>query len=167
MKFGRRQFLQTGLAGSLLLSFSGWLNSAGPRRFSATEREMLGAVVNAMLDGVLPAQSAQRRPLVGQTVDGIATAVAGLSAASQQEIGELFGLLVIAPARLMLAGVSKPWNEASVADVGGFLQSWRSSRLGLLQSAYGALHDLTYGAWYGRPETWEAISYPGPPRGYF
>ena len=167
MKFARRQFLQTGLAGSLLLSFSGWLNAAGPRRFSDAEREMLGAVVNAMLDGVLPTQGQQRRPQVARTVDGIATAVGGLSAASQQEIGELFGLLVIAPARLVLAGVSKPWSEASVADVGEFLQSWRSSRLRLLQSAYGALHDLTFGAWYGRPETWEAISYPGPPRGYF
>jgi hypothetical protein len=128
---------------------------------------MLGAVVNAMLDGVLPAQGQQRQPLLARTVDGIAKAVGGLSAASQQEIGELFGLLVIAPARLILAGVSTPWGEASVAEVGEFLQSWRSSRLSLLQSAYGALHDLTYGAWYGRPETWEAISYPGPPRGYF
>lgn len=167
MNLARRQFIQTGFAGSLLLSFSGWLNAAGQRRFSDGEREMLGAVVNAMLDGVLPAQGTQRRPLVEQTVGGIATAVAGLSAASQQEIGELFGLLVIAPARLVLAGVGKPWREASIADVGEFLQSWRASRLDLLQSAYGALHDLTYGAWYGRPETWEAISYPGPPRGYF
>jgi hypothetical protein len=167
MTYGRRQFIQTGLAGGLLLSFSGWLNAAGPRRFSAAEREMLGAVVNAMLDGVLPAQGGQRQPLLAQTVDGMAKAVAGLSAASQQEIGELFGLLVIAPARMVLAGVSKPWREASVAEVGEFLQSWRFSRLSLLQSAYGALHDLTYGAWYGRPETWQAISYPGPPRGYF
>ena len=101
------------------------------------------------------------------TVDGVATAVAGLSAASQKEIGELFGLLVIAPGRMLLAGVGKPWREASVADVGEFLQSWRVSRLSLLQGAYGALHDLTFGAWYGRPDTWAAIDYPGPPRGYF
>jgi hypothetical protein len=51
--------------------------------------------------------------------------------------------------------------------VSEFLQDWRSSRLGLLQSAYGALHDLTFGAWYARADTWEAIGYPGPPRGYF
>jgi hypothetical protein len=29
MILSRRQFIQTGLAGSLLLSFSGWLNAAG------------------------------------------------------------------------------------------------------------------------------------------
>ncbi|WP_313950906.1 hypothetical protein [Accumulibacter sp.] len=167
MIFGRRQFIQTGLAGSLLLSCSGWLNAAGQRRLSDGEREMLGAVVNAMLEGVLPQPSVQRRQLVALTVDGVATAVAGLSVASQKEIGELFGLLVIAPGRMLIAGVGKPWREASVADVGEFLQSWRVSRLSLLQGAYGALHDLTFGAWYGRPDSWEAIAYPGPPRGYF
>lgn len=167
MKLSRRQFIQTGLVGSLLLSLSGWLNAAGARRFSESEREMLGAVVNAMLEGVLPTAKAQRQPLVEQTVDGVETAVAGLSVASQSEIGELFGLLVIAPGRVVVAGVDKRWREASVDEVGEFLQSWRSSRLSLLQGAYGALHDLIFGAWYGRPENWPAISYPGPPRGYF
>jgi hypothetical protein len=81
---------------------------------------------------------------VALTVDGIATAVAGLSLASQKELGELFGLLVLAPARLLLAGVGKPWREASVAEVSEFLQVLATSRLGLLQRAYGALHDLTF-----------------------
>ncbi|HRF72022.1 MAG TPA: hypothetical protein PL117_04550 [Accumulibacter sp.] len=164
---GRRQFIRTGLAGSVLLSFAGWLNAAGARRLSAAEREMLGAVVNAMLAGVLPSQDPERRRLVALTVDGVATAVAGLSAATQKELGELFGLLVIAPARLVLAGVGKPWREASVDEVSEFLESWRSSRLKLLQTAYGALHDLSFGAWYGRPDSWQAIAYPGPPKGYF
>ncbi len=128
---------------------------------------MLGAVSNAMLDGALPAAGEPRRRLVALTVDGIASEVAGLAPATQREVGELFGLLVVAPARMLLAGVGKPWREASVADVGEFLESWRTSRLGLLQGAYAALHDLTFGAWYARPDTWEAIGYPGPPKGYF
>ncbi|MCB1966983.1 hypothetical protein [Accumulibacter sp.] len=164
---GRRQFIQSGLAGGLLLSLSGWLNAAGPRPFSEGEREMLAALVAAMLAGVLPNEEPQRSRLVAETVDGVATAVSGLSLASQDEIGELFGLLVVAPGRVLLAGVGRPWREASVAEVGDFLQSWRSSRLNLFQSAYGALHDLIFGAWYGRPANWQAISYPGPPRGYF
>jgi hypothetical protein len=48
-------------------------------------------------------------------------------------------------------------------EVAAFLQGWRTSRLGLLRSAYAALHDLVLGAWYGTPDTWEAIGYPGPP----
>ena len=164
---GRRQFLRSSLAGSLLLSFSGWLNAAGARPPSVAEREMLGAVVNALLDGALPLDAEQRRQRVMLTVDGIVTGVAGLSLATQKEIGELFGLLVLAPGRLILAGVGKPWRAATLADVAGFLQSWRTSRLVLLQGAYAALHDLTFAAWYARPDTWEAIGYPGPPQGYF
>lgn len=167
MMFSRRQFIKTGLAGSLLLSLCGWLNAAGARRLSAGEREMLTALCGALLAGALPGDTEERRRLLALTVDGIATEISGLSLASQKEIGELFSLLVLAPGRLVLAGVSKPWREATVGEVSGFLQSWRSSRLALLQGAYGALHDLTFGAWYARPDTWEAIAYPGPPRGYF
>jgi hypothetical protein len=47
--------------------------------------------------------------------------------------------------------------------VAGFLAAWRSSRLALLQSAYAALHDLSFGAWYAQPESWTDIGYPGPP----
>ena len=167
MIFSRRQFIRTGLAGSLLLSAAGWLNAAGARRLSDAEREMLFALGNAMLEGALSKDAEQRRQQLVLTVDGIASAVAGLSLAAQKEVGELFGLLVVAPGRVLLAGVGKPWREASVAEVSEFLQSWRSSRLGLLQSGYAALHDLTFGSWYARPDTWEAIGYPGPPRGYF
>ncbi len=164
---GRRQFLRTGLAGGLLLAFAGRLNGAGSRPLHAAEREMLSAVSNALLDGTLPPPGDERRRLLAQTVDGIEQAVRGFSLATQQEIGELFGLLVAAPGRRMLAGVGTPWREASVAEVGQFLQSWRFSRLKLLQSAYAALHDLTFAAWYGQPANWPAIGYPGPPQGYF
>jgi hypothetical protein len=72
-------------------------------------------------------------------------------------------LLVVAPARLVIAGVRRPWREASPAEVAEFLESWRKSRIGLLQTGYAALHDLTFGAWYAQPDGWAAIGYPGPP----
>ncbi|HPT51380.1 MAG TPA: hypothetical protein PKZ22_14530 [Accumulibacter sp.] len=164
---GRRRFIKTGLAGSVLLSTAGWLNAAGARPLSDAEREMLGAIAAALLAGVLPNDEAPRRRLLALTVDGIAATVAGFPLATQREIGELFGLLVIAPGRLALTGIGRPWREARGVEVSEFLQSWRTSRLRLLQSAYAALHDLTFGAWYARPDSWEAIAYPGPPRGMF
>ena len=115
----RRQFLKTGLAGSLLLGCAGWLNAAGARPLSDAEREMLGALTNALLDGALPTDLAARRRLIAVTIDGIAAEIAGLSLASQKEIGELFGLLVLAPGRRFLAGVGKPWREAAAGDVRG------------------------------------------------
>ena len=162
----RRQFIKTGFAGSVLLALSGSFNrpfAAVPRGLSDGEREMLAAIAAVLLDGALPNDAAARQRLVARTVDGIARAVAGLSLATQKEVGELFGLLVLAPGRLLLAGVGSPWREAAAADIAGFLGAWRNSRFGLLQSGYAALHDLTFGAWYAQPDSWEAIGYPGPP----
>lgn len=162
----RRRFLQAGIAGGALLAFAGWCKrplAAAPRGLSEGEREMLGAIAAVLLDGALPQESEARRMLIARTVDGIARAVAGLSLATQKEIGELFGLLVHAPGRVLLAGVGRPWREAAAADVAGFLAAWRGSRFGLLQSAYAALHDLTFGAWYAQPDSWAALGYPGPP----
>ncbi len=159
----RRQFLKTGIAGSVLLACAGWINAAGARRLSDAERDMLAAVAGVLLDGALPTERAARQRLVLRTVDGIARAASGLSVATQKEIGELFGLLVVAPARLVIAGVRRPWREASPAEVAEFLESWRKSRIGLLQTGYAALHDLTFGAWYAQPDGWAAIGYPGPP----
>jgi hypothetical protein len=49
-----------------------------------------------------------------------------------------------------------------VEQVSAFLQDWRLHRLGLLRSAYHALHDLVLGAWYAQPASWLAAGYPGP-----
>lgn len=163
MNSARRHFIRTGIGGSLLLALSGWLNAAGARPLSGAEREMLFAVSAAFLDGSLPTEGEARRKALHRTVEGIAKAVSGLSAATQKEVGELFGLLTLLPGRLLIAGLGSTWAQASVGEVAGFLQSWRASRLDLLQSGYAALHDLTFGAWYARPENWEAIGYPGPP----
>jgi hypothetical protein len=33
----------------------------------------------------------------------------------------------------------------------------------LLRVAYFALHELVFAAWYGDPQSWPRIGYPGPP----
>ena len=73
-----------------------------------------------------------------------------------------FGLLALGATRRVLVGLSEPWTKAKPDDIATFLQGWRTSRIGLLQAAYFALHDLILGAWYGEPANWAAISYPGP-----
>lgn len=168
-RMARREFIRAGLAGGALLAVAGWLNAAGPRArdtayvLDDVEREMLSAIVPVLLAGAMPGEGAARREAVARTVDGVVRAVSGLSLASRKEVGELFGLLAWAPGRRALAGVGRPWREAEAGEIARFLASWRSSRFGLLFSGYAALHDLILGAWYARPEAWEAIGYPGPP----
>ncbi len=168
----RRQFIKAGLIGGAALTAAGLFYSRGLKEapapgatqaLDANGRTIIAALVPAVLAGALPEAGEARRKAIAQTVEGVGIAIAGLSAAAQKELAELFTLLGFAPARVLLAGLWPSWEAASVEDVAGFLQGWRASRLGLLRSAYAALHDLVLGAWYGTPETWEGIGYPGPP----
>lgn len=160
----RRTFLKLGLVGGALLAAAGGVSWLVVRDTAADRREVLAGVVPAILDGALPADAAQRAPAIGQAAAAVQAAIAALSPAAQDELAQLFALMALAPTRLALAGLARPWHEAGVAEVSAVLQRWRTHRLGLLQSAYHALHDLVAGSWYAEPAHWAAIGYDGPPR---
>ena len=169
----RRRFITAGIAGGALLGVAWWLRRRGPTagdpRFatlSALDAEapvVIAAIASVLLDGALPADAAARAVAIDETVAGVAQAIAGLPPAAQKELGELFTLLGLAPARIALARVTPAWSDASPAEVGAFLERWRTSSLTLLRSAYDALHQLVFAAWYGNPRSWPAIGYGGPP----
>lgn len=169
MDSNRRSFLKIGVAGAIVLAAGGavyrlaYAPTPG-RRFAldGPAGTLLTAVIPSMLGPILPAEPAARAAAIGQTVDHVAGAIAGLPLSSQKEVQDLFGLLSLAPVRRMLAGVSGGWSHASPAKVDAFLRSWRHHRLQTLQTAYLALHDLILGAWYAQPANWPAIGYPGP-----
>lgn len=169
----RRQFLKAGLIGGAALAGLGAYYAmrrasapAAPGQPGPGERAIIAAIVPAVLAGMLPVSGEARQAAIDKTVAGVAAAIAGLSAGAQEEIGELFALLNVAPARMLLAGVWSPWEQAAPDEVAAFLQRWRASRFALLRSAYGALHDLVLGAWYGDAGSWAGIGYPGPPEVY-
>ena len=160
---GRRAFLKAGIAGGLLLGAGGlWYSVTRERapagRLDRETRLLFAAIAPVILAGVLP----PGRHGVDALVDEIETAFGGLSAGAQAELGDLFGLLALRPARWALAGIGD-WQRASQTEIAEFLESWRHHRLALMRGAYAALHDLVLGTWYARPESWEAIGYPGPP----
>lgn len=169
MAVSRRGFLKTGIVGALLIAAGGGIyrlarGPAAPGRFvmDGEARAAIDAIVPAMLDGALPTDAAERSAAIARATAGVQGAIGGLPLATQQEIADLFGLLALAPARRFLAGVPVSWAEASPDQVAAFLQGWRLHRLGMLQVAYHALHDLVLGAWYADPAAWPAIGYPGP-----
>jgi hypothetical protein len=168
----RRQFIKAGIVGGAALTAAGIFYSrslkeapagAVPQGLTLPGRAIIAAIVPVVLAGALPASGEARRQAVARTVDGVGVAVSGLSAAAQKELTELFALLGFAPARVLLAGLWPSWEEATPAQIADFLQGWRFSRFALLRSAYAGLHDLVLGAWYGTPDAWAAIGYPGPP----
>ena len=164
----RRTFLKAGLLGSAALAGAGAYyglrhTTSEPGELGVSEREIVAVLVPVMLAGVIPVSGEARRAAIATTVEGVDTAVAGLSAQAQKEIAELFALLNFAPARAVAAGIWTSWAGATPDQVATFLERWRMSRFALLRSAYAALHDLVLGAWYGDPQSWPTIAYPGPP----
>jgi hypothetical protein len=166
----RRAFITTGIVGAAALATAHWLRGphappgdATLRALDADAQAILGAIVPVLLAGALPVAAEAKRLAVADTVRGIDVAVSGLAPSAQDELRQLFALLALPPARLAIARVSEPWSQASEADVRACLDRFRRSSLTLLRSAYGALHQLTFAAWYGNPASWARIGYPGPP----
>ena len=166
----RRTFITTGIFGAAALATAYWLRSphapagdASLRVLDADAQAILGAIVPVLLAGALPVDADAKTQAVAATIRGIDTAITGLSPTAQGELRQLFALLALPPARLAIARVSEPWNQASEAEVRACLDRFRGSSLTLLRSAYAALHQLTFAAWYGNPASWARIGYPGPP----
>ena len=165
----RRSFLKIGVLGALTLAAGGaiYRGVRGPaplHRYllDGDARAVLHAVIPAMLGPALPADAAAQAAAIDAATARVQGAIAGLPLAVQKEVQDLFGLLSLAPARRWLAGVPDGWSVATPAQVDAFLQSWRTHRIGMLQTAYLAMHDLILGGWYADPSTWAAIGYPGP-----
>lgn len=160
----RRGFLKLGLFGGALLGAAGAASWFVGRDPVEDRREVLAAMIPAMLDGALPAQPPTRDAAIAATLSEVEFAIAGLPPASQAELAQLFTLAAAAPTRLALTGLTRSWSDASPAQLADVLQRWRTHRLALLQSAYHGLHDLILGTWYAAEAHWQAIGYPGPPR---
>ena len=165
----RRSFLKIGVLGAITLAAGGAIyrvaNPPQPGRFilDGDARSVLTAVIPSVVGGMmLPSEPKARADAISGCVERVNGAILGLPLATQKEVQDLFGLLALGPARRFLAGVPDSWNTASQQQIDAFLQSWRTHRIAMLQTAYAAIHDLVLGAWYASPDNWAAIGYPGP-----
>ena len=167
-RISRRTLLKAGIAGGAGLLLVRWLYTSTspestPTRYGALDARahaIVAAIAPVMLAGALPAGDPVS---LQQLVAGVEQAIAGLPPAVRKEIDQLFALLSFAPSRALVGGVWSPWHEAAPETIGAFLDRWRDSRVALLRSAYGALHQLVFAAWYGNSNAWPAIGYAGPP----
>lgn len=170
----RRRWIRAGLLGSLALTAAGLVGTlAGRARFDAErapdpqgmpsvwsdQAQRLFESLAPVIIGPACATPDQR----ARAAHGVQAAISALSPSAQREVDELLSLLTLGLTRGLATGVWADWQEATPAQIEGFLQRWRHSRLQLLQSGYHALHDLVLGSWYADPQSWAAIGYPGPP----
>lgn len=101
--------------------------------------------------------------MLATAVRGFDTAIVGLPPAVRAEVRQLLDLVTSPLTRGAATGVWQPWERASDEEVAAFLMRWRGSALVLFRSGYVALHALVRGGWYGNPQSWAALGYPGPP----
>ena len=176
MRTARRTFLKVGIAGACalitarvldreLFAQTGSPGSLDLKKIANKDAVCIAAIAGAVLKGALPAEPAARAIAINEVVEAFDRTVAGLSPAVQTEVEELLSLLTFSLTRRFVAGISRPWHEASEDDVSNFLNNWRQSRFTLLQQGYQALARVIVACWYGNPLSWGTIAYGGPPFG--
>jgi hypothetical protein len=122
---------------------------------------VLTALIPVLLAGAPPSAGTARPESIAGAVAGVDQAIAGPSPATQGVFAEWSDLHRFSPSPMIVAGVRLPSAEASAEAAGRFFATWRNSRSLVLESRYGALHDLMHGAWHVQPQTLTAIDYPG------
>lgn len=85
------------------------------------------------------------------------------SLAMQKQIRDLVDLLTFTATQGLVSGYWGDWQNASQADIEAFLLRWQNSNIQLFRFGYQGICQLCQMAWYGRPESWADIGYPGIP----
>ncbi len=168
---GRRSFLKYGLAGAALLAVGGGTflatrrtrpapGLAGP--FLALGPEE-ATVLLALSERMLPARPGFPAPLDVDLPRRIDALVSLMPPEGQKEVRQLVGLFENALAGLVLDGQLRTFTASSPEQQDARIRAWQTSRILVRRTGYRALKKIVYSSYYGAPETWKAIGYPGPP----
>lgn len=156
-----------GLAGAVALSLGGIALRPTVLRPSATPLLALDERTFSVLaafaervgpaNGAFPAASALR---IAEKVDAL------LATCPPEMVAEIKQALLLfdnALAGLFLDGRPSTFSSCDPATQDAIIDGWKNSRLDLRRRVYKALRGLCAGAYYGSPEVYAAIGYPGPP----
>lgn len=169
----RRRFLFLGVSAGVAAALgvaAAWPDSAALEDdayrygfLTAQDRAILAALAPAMLAGAWPAEAAKATTETLSLLRGIDTALMGMPPRVRDDMRKLFGLLNRQAGRVLAAGSLAGWAQVDPIRAAAIITRWRDHSLALMQQAYGGLHDLTYGVWYGNPEHFADCGYSGPP----
>jgi len=168
--WSRRRFIFVGVAGAIAAGAAFVLPRIGasgsaPKGGALVQEhaDMLRVVAAAVLGPALPADATSRDTQLSRVIAAAGALIDNFPPSTRREVGDLFGLLALKPARMML-GFSGNWEMSEAPAVAQSLLALRDSSIGLKQQAYFALHDMVLGSFYSEPTTWVSTGYPGPPK---
>ena len=168
---GRRSFLKYGLLGATALAVGGgaWLGTrrtrpdpslAGPFAVLSPEE---ATFFRALADRLLPPRPRFPSPADVNLERRIDALLALMPVEGQREVKQLVGLFENALAGFLLDGQWRTFTSSSAEQQDARIRGWQQSRYRIRRTGYKALKKIVYGSYYGAPETWPAIGYPGPP----
>jgi hypothetical protein len=168
---GRRSFLKYGLAGAALLAVGGGTFLAtrrtrassgltGPYTVLSPEE---ATVLLELSERLLPPRPGFPAPLDVDLPRRIDALLVLMPPEGQKEVRQLVGLFENALAGFVLDGQFKTFTASTHEQQDARIRSWQMSRLKVRRTGYRALKKIVYSCYYGAPETWKAIGYPGPP----
>ena len=168
--WSRRRFIFVGVAGAIAAGAALVLPRLGksgvvPKGSTLVKQhsDMLRVVAAAVLGPALPVDAANREAELARVITAAGALIDNFPPSTRREVGDLFGLLALKPARMIL-GFSGNWEMSDAAAVAQSVLALRDSSIGLKQQAYFALHDMVLGSFYSEPKTWISTGYPGPPK---
>ena len=168
--WSRRKFIFVGVVGALAAGAAVVLPRLGKSGVApkggalvAAHADMLRVVAIAVLGPALSADAASRDIELTRVIAAARALIDNLPPSTRSEVGDLFGLLALKPARMLL-GFTGDWDASNAPAVAQSLLALRDSSIGLKQQVYFALHDMVLGSFYAEPKSWLATGYPGPPK---
>ena len=169
-KFSRRTLLRTGLLGTLVVVVGGGAVASRKTKLRRAPRGGLRvltlaeySILAAIADRVCP----EPRPGVpGAT----ALDIAGLADRLFEKAGDDAKKGVKTALAVFENGLTgamffervTPFTQLSAAEQDEVLTAFRDSRVGIRRTIYRALSSLAASMYYGHPDVWDGIGYPGP-----
>jgi hypothetical protein len=126
------------------------------------DRTFLKAIFPLLMKGSLPTGTAAKEDALNKMLRCADGVVFKLDHHNQKQMIELFDLVNFSASRGLTTGVWSKWDEASDEEIEHFLNKWRESSIGLFNLAYNGLNRLACAGWFGLPESWQSVGYPGP-----
>ena len=168
----RRGLLKKTMGGAALLAAAGAVPLAlrktklreapkGLLFFTPAEYSIWAAVA----DRVLAEEKPTGAPTAAQ-MDVAAKAdvfLAPLPAPDRKDLKQLLALFDNALFSLVQGGPPRPFTAMSPEEQDAHLRRWETSRLAIQRTGYQAMKRLCGAVYFGSPETYASVGYPGPP----
>lgn len=163
----KRTFLTLGIGSAIVLAVAGGaVSMIQPglvnRKLSDPAKLVLTRVAQALLAGTLPTDPAAQQAALHSLMQRADAFIGTLPDPMQAELSQLLSLLPTTAGRWGVAGLSTPWEQATIAETTAALHAMRTSGISLKQQAYLGLHDIVCAPYFSGEESWAVLGYPGP-----